>query len=175
MSLKRGALIAAAVFVGLASIIGWANLADPPLAEGIHADRVVVRKAARQLELYRGTELLRAYAVALGGAAEGPKQREGDERTPEGAFTLDYRKADSAFHRALHISYPSASESAAAKRQGVNPGGLIMVHGIRNGLGLIGRLHRLVDWTDGCIAVSNAEIEEIWRVVPDGTPILIEP
>jgi murein L,D-transpeptidase YafK len=88
---------------------------------------------------------------------------------------LDYRKPDSAFHRALHISYPAPADMARAAQSGVKPGGFIMVHGIRNGLGWIGRLHRLRDWTDGCIAVTDRDIEEIWRTVPDHTPILIEP
>ena len=98
----------------------------------------------------------------------GQKHEEGDGRTPEGAYVLDYRKADSAFHRALHISYPSASDTARAQASGVQPGGLIMVHGLPNGLGFVGKLHRLVDWTDGCVAVTNPEIEEIWAAVADG-------
>jgi len=155
--------------------IAWSAYSPAPLPEGTRADRVVVKKAAHTLELYRGSELLRSYRVALGRGGQGPKQREGDGRTPEGRYTLDYRKADSSFHRALHISYPSPRDTAAAKAQGVEPGGLIMVHGIRNGLGFLGRLHALVDWTDGCVAVTNSEIDEISRVVSDGAPIIIEP
>jgi murein L,D-transpeptidase YafK len=104
-----------------------------------------------------------------------PKQREGDLKTPEGDYAIDGRLEASAFHRALHVSYPNARDRAAAARAHVNPGGAIMVHGIRNGLGWLGRLHRRVDWTSGCIALTDREIEEIWRAVPDGTPILIEP
>jgi len=158
-----------------AGIIWWAQQSAPPLPESARADRVVVKKSARVLELYEGTELLSSYKVSLGRNPHGPKRREGDGRTPEGVYKLDYRKVDSSFHRALHISYPSAADSAAAAAAGVNPGGLIMVHGLRNGLGFLGRLHTLVDWTDGCIAVTDAEIEEISRVVPDGTPIYIGP
>lgn len=88
---------------------------------------------------------------------------------------MDYRKADSSFHRALHLSYPSAADRARAVAQGVDPGGLIMIHGLKNGLGWLGRLHRLFDWTDGCIAVTNPEIEQIWQSVPDGTPIELRP
>jgi murein L,D-transpeptidase YafK len=88
---------------------------------------------------------------------------------------LDSRKSDSSFHRALHISYPSAADVAQAHASGLDPGGLIMVHGLPNGLGFLGRLHRLVDWTDGCVAVTNAEIDELWQAVADGTPIKIEP
>lgn len=88
---------------------------------------------------------------------------------------LDYRNARSSFHRSLHVSYPDSADVARARAAGVDPGGMIMVHGIRNGLGWLGRLHRALDWTDGCIAVTNREIEEIWRAVPDGTPIEIRP
>jgi len=167
-------LIAAAL-----SVLGgalWAHWPRDPLPEGTKADRVVVRKAARTLELYRGAELLRVYKVALGRNPLGHKQQEGDSRTPEGRYVLDYRNPRSSYHKALHVSYPSAQDTADAKNRGVSPGGAIMVHGVRNGMGgVIGRLHRIFDWTDGCIAVSDKEIDEIWRVVDDGTPILIEP
>lgn len=174
--MRNRLLIAGSVLVlALTGVMGWAQHSDPPLADGTHADRVVVTKSARTLELYRGTELLRSYPVSLGREPVGAKQREGDGRTPEGTYTLDYRKVDSSFHRALHISYPSPADSAAAKTAGLHPGGLIMVHGMRNGLGFLGRLHTLFDWTDGCVAVTDNEIEEILRVVPDGTPIEIKP
>ena len=166
-------LIAAAV-----AILGgaaWAHWPRQPLPAGARADRVVVRKSSRTLELYRGTELLRTYSIALGRNPQGHKQQEGDGRTPEGHYTLDYRNPGSAFHRSLHVSYPSPADSAAARARGVSPGGMIMVHGIKNGMGFVGRLHRLFDWTDGCIAVSDREIDEIWGAVADGTAILIEP
>ena len=173
--MKRAAVIACICAIALAAIILWAQQSPAPLPDGTWADRVVVNKSARTLELYRGVELLRSYHVSLGKSPVGPKLREGDGRTPEGAFTLDYRRADSSFHRALHISYPTPEYAAAAKARAIAPGGLIMVHGIRNGLGFVGRLHTLVDWTDGCIAVTNREMDEIWRVVPDRTPIVIRP
>jgi murein L,D-transpeptidase YafK len=172
---KHGAIIAGSFVLAFGVILLWAQQSAPPLSESTRADLVVVKKAARSLELYRGGELLRSYRVSLGRDPHGPKQREGDGRTPEGRYTLNYRKSNSAFHRALHISYPSLADTEAAKTLGASPGGLIMVHGIRNGLGIIGRLHTFMDWTDGCVAVTNREIEEIWRVVPDGTPIVIEP
>ena len=173
--MKRSVLIAAISLLAIVGIIGWSQHSPAPLPEGTLADRVVVKKAAHALELYRGAELIRSYQVSLGRESRGPKQREGDGRTPEGKYTLDYRKGDSSFHRALHISYPSSKERAAANAQGVGPGGAVMIHGTKNGLGFLGHLHTLVDWTNGCIAVTNFEIEEIWRVVPDGTPIIIEP
>jgi len=134
-----------------------------------------VRKSARRLELYQGATLIRSYPIALGRVPLGPKQQEGDGRTPEGHYVLDYRNPRSAYHKALHVSYPSAADTAAAQSRGVSAGSLIMVHGVRNGLGFVGRLHRIFDWTDGCIAVTDAEIDEIWRSVADGTPIEILP
>jgi murein L,D-transpeptidase YafK len=113
--------------------------------------------------------------VSLGRHPVGPKEREGDKRTPEGLYLVESHKLNSSFHRALKVSYPSAADRIAAEKRGQPPGSDIMVHGIRNGLGLIGRLERLRDWTSGCIAVTNPEIEEIYRAVPDGTPIEIRP
>ena len=157
------------------AIFAWANWPITPLPAGTTADRIVVRKSARELDLYRGTELIRTYAISLGRHPSGPKQEAGDGRTPEGTYRIDYRKADSSFHRALHISYPRPADSAAAAARGVSAGGLVMIHGMKNHLGWIGRAHRAIDWTDGCVAVTDREIEEIWRVVPDGTPVTIAP
>jgi len=171
--MKRAIVIA----VLLATIGGaaWAHWPRRPLPDGTRADRVVVRKASRTLELYRGAELLRTYSVALGRNPLGRKEQEGDGRTPEGQYVLDYRNAGSSFHKALHVSFPSSADLAAAHNRGVSAGGLIMVHGIRNGLGFLGRFHTAIDWTDGCIAVTDRDIDEIWRAVADGTPIQIEP
>jgi murein L,D-transpeptidase YafK len=146
---------------------------DESLPPRTVADRIVVEKAARTLSLYRGGRLLKTYKIALGPNPTGHKQQEGDGRTPEGTYTIDSRKRNSAFHRALHISYPNAEDRRRARRRGVSPGGDIMIHGLPNGLGAIGKKHVLRDWTEGCIAVTNEEIEEIWRVVPNGTPIEI--
>lgn len=172
-SMKRIVLVI--IFGVIATGAVLANWPEQQLPADALADRIVVRKSARRLELYSGSTLLRAYDISLGPSPVGPKQQEGDGRTPEGTYVIDYRKPDSSFHRALHISYPSAADVSAAAARGVSPGGLIMVHGMRNGLGFIGRAHTLIDWTDGCVAVTNREIEEIWRVVPDGAEIVIEP
>jgi murein L,D-transpeptidase YafK len=170
-ALAGGALLALA-----AGVLLWANRPDaPPLPPGARADRVVVDKGDRTLTLLRGDATLKTYAVSLGGAPAGHKRQEGDERTPEGRYVLDYRNPGSAAHLSLHVSYPDTADVARARARGVPPGGMIMVHGITNGLGWMGRLHRLVDWTDGCIAVTNGEMDEIWRAVPDGTPIEIRP
>lgn len=153
----------------------WAQWPRPPLPRGTHADRIVVHKGSRTLELYRGTELLRTYHVALGPHPVGRKKREGDGRTPEGRYIIDYRNPHSRFYKALHVSYPSARDVAAARHRGDSPGGLIMVHGLRNGWGVLGRFGLMHDWTAGCIALTDRDIDEIWGTVPDGTPIVIEP
>src|SRR5688572_22426936 len=126
--MKRAILVA--VVLAILGLAAWAHWPQERLPVGTRADRVVVRKANRTLDLYKGAELLRSYRVALGSDPRGHKEQEGDGRTPEGRYRLDYRKANSAFHRALHVSYPSSSDTALARQRGVSPGGLIMVHGI---------------------------------------------
>jgi hypothetical protein len=148
----------------------WPNDELPPSTQ---VDSVLVLKAKRKLILMSAGAPIKEYRISLGGNPEGHKEQQGDSRTPEGMYSIDYRNPYSSFHRALHISYPNATDEANAAARGVNSGGLIMIHGTRNGLRMIGRFHRLVDWTDGCIAVTNKEIEEIWRLVPNGTPIEI--
>lgn len=139
------------------------------------ADRIVVHKKARTLELRADGKLLRSYKIALGSEPSGPKTCQGDHRTPEGTYTIDGRNRASQFHRALHVSYPNADDRKRATRAHCFPGGDIMIHGLPNGYGRIGAAHRLKDWTDGCIAVTDAEIEEIWKLVPNGTPVEIRP
>lgn len=151
------------------------NTSDQNLAKGTLADRIVIEKAARILSLYHEGQVLKTYKIALGPNAKGHKEREGDGRTPEGKYVIDSRKADSSFHRALHVSYPNQQDRMRARRLGVSPGGAIMIHGLPNGMGSIGKTHLLRDWTQGCIAVTNEEIEEIWRLVPNGTPVEIRP
>ena len=148
---------------------------EEPLPDGAMADRILIEKAARTLTLFKDGAILKAYHVALGREPVGAKQREGDGRTPEGSYVISGRKEDSAFHRSLRISYPSEADLARAQAAGASPGGDIMIHGLKNGLGWLGRLHTSSDWTEGCIAVTNEEIEEIWRAVPDGTPVEIRP
>jgi hypothetical protein len=146
-----------------------------PLPERTRADRIVLEKSARRLTLVANGTELRSYRVALGRNPEGPKLREGDNRTPEGSYVVAGHNDNSGYHRALRISYPNAHDREVAKAAGVSPGGDIMIHGIRNGFGWVGPFHRLVDWTRGCIAVTDDEIEEIARVVPDGAVVEIRP
>ena len=138
------------------------------------ADRITVDKPARHMTLWRGDTPIRQYRISLGGAPDGHKQREGDQRTPEGAYLIDGRNDRSIAHLSLHISYPNAADTDDASARGESPGGAIMIHGILNGWGWLGSLHRTIDWTNGCIAVTDAEMREIWSLVPDGTPIEIK-
>jgi murein L,D-transpeptidase YafK len=146
-----------------------------PGAPAATADRVVVLKADRTMTLYRGEQALKTYKIALGRNPVGPKEQEGDGRTPEGVYAIDGRNPQSAFHRSLHVSYPNADDRRRAERLHVRPGGAIMIHGLPNGYGALGAAHRLHDWTDGCIAVTDDEIEEIWRMVPNGARVEIRP
>ncbi|MGO9613626.1 MAG: L,D-transpeptidase family protein [Dissulfurispiraceae bacterium] len=139
------------------------------------ADKVVVIKSKRVMMLIREGEILKVYRIALGKDPVGPKIFAGDQRTPEGFYVLDSRNRGSNYHLALHISYPNLSDVQNAKKYEVSPGGDIMIHGLSRGLGKLGKFHRYKDWTNGCIAVTNDEIEEIWSLVPDGTPIEIKP
>jgi len=152
-----------------------ALLVAASLVQAAEVDRVLIEKSARRLVLLQRDRPIRVYTVALGGDPIGHKQREGDERTPEGLYEIDARNPDSAYHLALRISYPNAQDRARAATAGVDPGGMTMIHGIRNGLGWIGGLHRFFDWTDGCIAVTNPEMDEIWDLVQVGTPVEIRP
>jgi murein L,D-transpeptidase YafK len=125
--------------------------------------------------LLRGDRVLRDYAVALGRSPEGPKRHYLDGRTPEGRYLIDARTEASAYHRALHISYPNADDVAFAQRAGIPPGEGVMIHGLPNGERWVSDTHRGYDWTNGCIAVTDDEMDEIWELVDDGTPIEIRP
>jgi len=162
-------VLAAAVIL----LISWPFL----IAQQKHVDvhRVIVYKQQRKLVLLSGGKEVRSYKVALGGEPVGPKTRQGDHRTPEGSYILDARNANSHFYKAFHISFPNSKDIAAAKRSGVNPGGDIMLHGLPRDYAWVGKAHVLHDWTDGCIAVTNEEMDELWKLVPVGTPIDIKP
>jgi murein L,D-transpeptidase YafK len=162
------ALLAIATYVG-------AHHIPNPLPRGTTIDRIVVEKSARKLSIFANGKNLKSYRVALGRNPSGPKRQEGDMKTPEGIYTIDSRNPESDFHLALHISYPSEEDIARATDRGVPAGFDIMIHGIRNGLGWIGAFHRRHDWTAGCIALTDEEIEELWRVTPDGTPVELRP
>ena len=127
------------------------------------------------MELLAGGKVIRTYKVALGQGGLQPKQREGDARTPEGHYVIDAKSEQSKYHKALHVSYPNPDDRRRATRQRVPPGGAIMIHGLPNGKGWVGARHRLFDWTLGCIAVTDEEIDELFTLVPVGTPVEIRP
>ncbi|MBA4750572.1 MAG: L,D-transpeptidase family protein [Alphaproteobacteria bacterium] len=137
--------------------------------------RLVVEKSARKLYAYHNADLIRSYSVALGFSPTGHKEKEGDGKTPEGLYHIVSKNSKSRYHLSLKISYPNATDTAHARQKGVSPGGDIMIHGLMKGLSLATPFHTLHDWTLGCIAVTNDEIEEIFTATPVGTPIEIKP
>lgn len=151
-------------------LISWVS---PALGNDI--DSVLVNKSDLKMYLLSKGKKVKEYSIALGANPKGHKQQEGDERTPEGKYFLDYKKSDSSFYKAIHISYPNDLDQAKAKEKGVSPGGLIMIHGQKNGLGWLSWASQSFNWTNGCIAVTNKEMDEIWSLVKVGTPIEIQP
>ncbi|MEO8177074.1 MAG: L,D-transpeptidase family protein [Sphingomicrobium sp.] len=134
-------------------------------------DRILVDKSAHRMTVFRANRPLRTFKVALGSGGLAPKVSQGDNRVPEGRYVIAGRNPGSAFHLSLKIGYPTPAQVAAARARGIDPGGDIMIHGLPNGQGWVGAAHRQSDWTAGCIAVTNEEIEWLWQAVPDGTPI----
>lgn len=152
-----------------------ATTSGAPRPGNIRIDRVVVKKEQRRLYLMASGVPVRSYRISLGDNPVGHKLFEGDERTPEGNYTLDWRNSNSRYHRSIHVSYPNTEDQEEAANWGLNPGGAIMIHGLPNNVGNMAFAYKGLDWTDGCIAVTNAAIEEIWKLVSDGTPIRIIP
>jgi len=162
--------------LGMATMLGNATAEEQDLAIGPdHADYVVVDKSDRKLYLYKAGRVLREFDVSLGLVPNGAKQREGDFRTPEGKYTLDARNANSDFFLSIHVSYPNETDRARARDQGVDPGGQIMIHGWPNEPKYDVRRYLDTDWTDGCIAVSNSDMVDIWLRTKVGLPIEIRP
>jgi len=167
---------ASTVWLAMLAVVcvpGWSQDRTPLAPK--QADRIVVVKSTRTMTLMNGGQALKTYKVALGGQPVGAKQRNGDHKTPEGTYVVDFKVPKSCFHLALHISYPNAADRERARKMGVNPGDSIEIHGLGDKYGWIGAAHRQLDWTDGCIAVTNEEIDEIWPLVAAGTPVEIRP
>ena len=139
------------------------------------ADKVLVDKSDRKMWLIANGKKYREYSISLGDNPIGHKQQEGDEKTPEGNYTIDFRNPNSRYHLSLHIDYPNTEDKARAKARGVSPGGDIFIHGLPNGLSWTPAAFQGRDWTDGCIAVNNDEIKELWALIKNGTPIEITP
>ena len=170
--IRRRVLVGAALTGALG--LGWLLAPDPPLPPGAVADAVVVDKTARRLTLYHAGRPLKSYRVALGRGG-GTKRRQGDLCTPEGTYRIAGRQPLSAYHRALRLSYPNPQDLREARQAGVDPGEDIVIHGLPPRWAWVGRLHTLLDWTRGCIALTNRELDELWRAVPVGTPVRITP
>jgi murein L,D-transpeptidase YafK len=166
-------LIAAVAALLIVSCAPMAGQKSPLPTEMV--EKIVVYKAARKMIVYGSNLPLRQFDVALGRGGLEPKERQGDGRVPEGTYHIAGRNPNSAFHLSLLISYPTPEQAMAARLRGIDPGGDIMIHGLPNGQGSLGAAHRRVDWTLGCIAVTNDEIEWLWDRVADGTPIEIHP
>lgn len=168
------------VLLGLIGLIvlgaGWRFWPAPVLADDRPADLVVIHKADRRLELIAQGRVLATFRIALGSNPSGPKTCQGDGRTPEGRYRIDewLDKGVSRFYRAVHISYPNRADRGRAAKRKCSPGGRIMIHGLPPDWAWLGRLHRLYDWTQGCIAVTNQEMDYIWRVIPPGRGVPVE-
>ena len=150
-------------------------LAHAGAAEGEKADAVLVVKSEKRLYLLRDEQVLASYRVTFGGDPKGHKVSQGDQRTPEGAYVLDYKNAGSRYHRSIHVSYPNAADRKHAAGLGIDPGGDIMIHGQPNGWGWASLALQLFSWTDGCIALSDRDMDRVWEAVDPGTPIEIRP
>jgi murein L,D-transpeptidase YafK len=151
---------------------GPALAAAPPLRK---ADLILVLKSQRKLELVRAGRVIKVFPIALGSEPRGPKHRRGDGRTPEGSYVIDGRNDHSAYHLALHVSYPGPADLARAAGLGIDPGGAIFIHGLPRWYQVADPDHFYKDWTDGCIAVGNRAIEQIWAATQIGTPVVIKP
>jgi murein L,D-transpeptidase YafK len=156
----------AAIFLILFSV----STRAAPVADGVR-----IYKAAHKLQVLDGRRVLHEFPVSLGRNPQGHKLQEGDGRTPEGVYWLDYKNSASAFYKAIHISYPNSKDVAAAKQRGVDPGGQVMIHGQRNGLGWLWFISHFFDWTQGCVALSDDDMETLWNNVGTGTRIEILP
>jgi murein L,D-transpeptidase YafK len=137
--------------------------------------RLEVWKAKRELIVWRGQSLLKRFEVSLGRNPVGPKRMRGDGRTPEGEYRIDFKKPNSEFYRALHISYPNTADKLRARDHQQDPGDNLFIHGLPKGSAAIGKRHLAYDWTEGCIALTNEEMDELWSLIPANTKITIHP
>jgi murein L,D-transpeptidase YafK len=159
----------------LCSFVGLGCSSSPPsVGGGVKADHIIIVKSKHSMVLMANGKPLRSYRVALG-KSQGAKERQGDHKTPEGEYVIDQKNAQSRFHLALHVSYPNTADRKRAHDARVDPGGAIMIHGVEPQFAWLGPLQHEVDWTDGCIAVTNREMDEVWQLVPVGTPVEIKP
>jgi len=167
------------IAIVLGGVIAWTAFwyfePDVPLPRGKSINRIVVYKSKNIMEVYSGNELLKTYKVSLGRNPSGDKEKEGDKRTPEGDYFINGKNPNSGYHKNLGVSYPDKEDVREAKSKGFVPGGDIKIHGMKNGFGGIGKFHRFFNWTAGCVAVTDNEMDEIYDRVEIGTPITILP
>ncbi|MCH4294043.1 L,D-transpeptidase family protein [Shewanella sp. 3B26] len=159
-------------FVCLLATFGAGAAAIKP---GQKVDLVVVNKSDAQMQVFYRGELIKSYRIAMGDNPKGHKLKEGDQRTPQGRYILDFKKADSAYYRSIHISYPNEEDLLRASALGISPGGAIMIHGQDPKSPLSAEEAQKYNWTNGCIAVTNKEMDELWQLIDPGTPIEIWP
>ncbi|ABK48649.1 conserved hypothetical protein [Shewanella sp. ANA-3] len=160
------------VAMTLAALISPQVLASSGIGK---VDLVVITKSESNMALLRDGKILKQYRIAMGDLPTGHKLTEGDQRTPQGRYILDYKKSDSAYYKSIHISYPNEEDKLRAKALGIRPGGMIMIHGQNPRSPLTPEQAQQYNWTDGCIAITNAEMDEVWKAVDEGTPIEIWP
>ncbi|VVO93007.1 hypothetical protein PS862_02438 [Pseudomonas fluorescens] len=157
------------------SFVAISQASTAETLDGKVVEKILVLKSAHQLQLINDGKPLRTYRISLGKRPVGPKLMEGDKRTPEGFYWVDWRKTSDRFNLSMHISYPNVSDAVRARREGVEPGGMIMIHGTPDTEDNPEALFHTLDWTDGCIAMRNMDMREVWGLVPDGTMIEIRP
>ena len=165
----------AAVTPGITDAALLAEYPNGPLPDGLVFDRLLLEKSQRRLTAFSKDTPVRIYTVALGTSPDGAKHVQGDRKTPEGKYTIDGKNPNSAYHKNLGISYPNAADREFARKEGKSPGGDIKIHGLAPAFAEIGAAHRTTDWTFGCIAVTNPEIDELYARTPVGIPIEILP
>ncbi|MCB0700382.1 MAG: L,D-transpeptidase family protein [Chitinophagales bacterium] len=171
-------ILSVPVAIGYNRMVHMEEMPENEMEEAVEMtsiDSLVVLKSKREIRAYLSGRYLKTYKVALGDAPVGHKQFEGDEKTPEGLYRINDRNPNSSYHKNLGISYPNAKDKAYAKSKGKSPGGDIKIHGLPNGQGYLGKLHLATDWTNGCIAVTDEEIDELFKFVKIGSPIQILP
>lgn len=171
--MKRSVTLASAAVVIALTVYFF--LPEKGMPEGTKVDRLVVYKSKRRMMAYSQGELVRTYRVSLGGTPVGDKRHQGDQKTPEGSYSISGKGLMPNYHKYLRISYPDSEDKRAARLAGRDPGGGILIHGLHHRFSFVGKFHRWYDWTNGCIAVTDEEVAELEKAVKVGTPIDIHP
>lgn len=167
--------IAASLLVIISATAIYYFFPEPVLPGDVVIDKLIVCKSRNSMEAYSGDRLIKTYRISIGKNSFGHKVQKGDKRTPEGTYKINDRNPDSGYHKNLGVSYPNAADRAQARKANLDPGGDIKIHGLKNGRGYIGKFHRFSNWTDGCIALTNEEVDELYRAVRPGALIIIKP